>query len=103
MDLIIWALFGAVIGAVGGYLIATTLLEGFAVVATGAFGGIFCSAIGRWAGLFDGTSALGIIMAIIGAVAFVAGYRAIVKMWGRAVPRSGEFQSSSRPPPESIR
>ena len=103
MDLLIWGLFGAVIGIAGAYLMMTDFLKSALIVAVGAFGAICFGAIGRWAGLFEETSALGIIMAVIGAVAFVAGYRATVKAWGRAVPRGGMFKSSSRPPPhESI-
>lgn len=104
MDLLIWALFGAMVGLVGAYLMTPNLLEGGAIVVVGAFGAICFAAIGRWFGLFDGASVLGIIMAVIGAAGFVAGYRAIAHAWGRAVPRDEMFKSSSRPPPhESIR
>lgn len=106
MDLIIWALFGAVIGITGAYLMMTGFLKSALIMAVGAFGAISFGAIGRWAELFREGEALGMVMAIIGAAAFVIVYRAVwhadpdEELRARA---KRALKSSSRPTEKSIR
>lgn len=79
MDFLIWGLFGLVCGLVAAYLETNEWLEGSFVTVIGILGGVCFGAIGRAAGLFKEGEALGIAMAIIGAVASLVFYCALIR------------------------
>ena len=69
MDFIIWMLLGAVGGTVTAHLKTSEWLEAGLVAVIGIVGSVCFGTVGRAAGgLFEEGGALGIVMAVIGAV-----------------------------------
>ena len=80
MDIIIWIIFGLVVGVVAKFLMPGRDPGGFIITtALGIVGALLGGGLGRAFGLYRDGEPAGFIMAVIGAVAVLFVYRMITR------------------------
>jgi uncharacterized membrane protein YeaQ/YmgE (transglycosylase-associated protein family) len=86
MHILIWILFGLIVGVVAKFLMPGRDPGGFVItIILGIVGAFVGGFVGRALGWYQEGDAVGFIMAVLGAIVVLAIYRMIVGRTGRAV------------------
>jgi uncharacterized membrane protein YeaQ/YmgE (transglycosylase-associated protein family) len=79
MDILLWILFGLVVGVVAKFIMPGNDPGGFIITTIiGIVGAMLGGWIGRMMGLYRDGEAAGFIMAVVGAVVLLAVYRVVL-------------------------
>jgi uncharacterized membrane protein YeaQ/YmgE (transglycosylase-associated protein family) len=79
MDILLWIVFGLIVGIVAKFLMPGRDPGGFIVtIVIGIFGGLLGGWIGRAMGIYREGEPVGFIMAVIGAIILLLIYRLVI-------------------------